>query len=146
MQRRKSAEQVRRKFVQQLLARKTPPKGAALFVARHLADRSYELRYALEHGNSTAVELFGLTPATGWRGDIEAINKALDEVSEARAHVFTLGMVLAAAEGRLSTYGWKNVHAGTVAYFAFLVDQGYPLAEVEQVATGQDALPGTTTE
>ena len=143
MQRRKSAEVVRRTFLTQLLTRKTPPKGASAFVAGMIARRIYEFKYALEHGHRLAVELFGLTAGEGhaWRADIEALTKALDRASEARAQVITLGLMLASIEGRTDTHTWRKVDPTVVAYFAFLVEQGYPLSEVEAIAVGQDPLP-----
>jgi len=82
----KSAEVVRRNFLTQLLTRKTPPKGASMFVAGMIARRVYEFKYALEHGHRLAAELFGLAAGDGhaWRADIEALTKALDRASEAR--------------------------------------------------------------
>lgn len=139
----KSAEVVRRNFLTQFLTRKTPPKGASVFVADQIARRIYEFKYALEHGHRLAVELFGLTASEGhaWRADIEALTKALDRASETRAQVITLGLLLASIESRTDTHTWRRVDPTVVAYFAFLVEQGYPLSEVEAIAIGQDTLP-----
>lgn len=137
----RSAEKVRRKFVQQLLTRKTAAKGSALFVARVIASRSYELRYALDHGHGLAVDLFGLTAESGWNADIDAFKSALTPgTSEARAQVFILGLVLAALDARTDTHTWRRVDSSVQEYFAFLVDQGYSLSEVESIAAGQETL------
>lgn len=108
-----------------------------------IARRVYEFKYALEHGHRLAIELFGLTAGDGhtWRADIEALTKALDRASETRAQVITLGLILASIEGRTDTHTWRKVDATVVAYFAFLVEQGYTLSEVEAIAVGQDPLP-----
>lgn len=139
----KSAEVVRRNFLTQLLTRKTPPKGAGMFVAGMIARRTYEFKYALEHGHHLATELLGLTAGEGhaWRADIEALTKTLDRASEARAQVITLGLMLASIEGRTDTHTWRRVDETVIAYFAFLAEQGYPLSEVEAIAVGQDPLP-----
>ena len=140
-----SAEQVRRKFVQQLLTRKTAPKGASLYIAQQIGRRNHALRYALEHGHELAVQLFKLTAKSGWNADIEAFNTQLDPtVSEARAQVYTLGFILAAVEQRTDTHSWKNPNNTVNEYFAFLVDNGYTLSEVETIATGQELLPAPT--
>ena len=139
----KSAEVVRRAFLAQLLTRKTPPAGSSVFVAGMIARRIYEFGYALDHGHRLAVELFGLAGGDGraWRADIEALTKALDRASDARAQVITLGLMLASIEARTDTHTWRKVDPTVVAYLAFLTEQGYPLSEVEAIAVGQDPLP-----
>lgn len=140
----RAAEVVRRNFLTQFLTRKTPPKGSSLFVAGMIARRTYEFKYALEHGHHLAVELLGLTPGEGhpWQADTEALTKALDRASEPRAQVITLGLMLASIEGRTDTHTWRRKMDPTVvAYFAFLAEQGYPLSEVEAIAGGQEPLP-----
>jgi ParB family transcriptional regulator, chromosome partitioning protein len=90
-----AAQQVRRAWVREhLLARKTPVKGAAVFVAACL-ERGPGL--LVDHAGRQAVsELLGLGEAS-----LHDTVSKLAATADARAQVLVLGMVLAALEGRL---------------------------------------------
>jgi ParB family transcriptional regulator, chromosome partitioning protein len=127
---------VRREFVTKLLTRKTPPKGAAIFVARVLARDSY----LLTHHNAldTTAALLGLESA-------EAVAKLVSELpatGDGRAQVLTLALVLGALESRTPKDAWRtstpswNHHVGSAEYLGWLADNNdYPLAPVEEVVT-----------
>jgi ParB family chromosome partitioning protein len=140
---------VRREFVTGLLARKTAPKGAAIFVAKTLASNGYlltdykadeitaallgtEPEHVLEYGHRNAdIDEY----AGGVRG-------LLANVTDGRAAVITLGLVLGALEGRTPKDAWRGDHgyvtraAGPPEYLTFLAEQGYTLAPVEEIITG----------
>lgn len=118
-----AAMSVRREFVTKLLARKTPPKGAAIFVADCLARDPYLLTG--HNSAETIAELLGLDAA-------QSVVKAASTVSssgDARAQVITLALVLGALEARLCgasrsvhrspallglvghRRGWSSIHA-----------------------------------
>jgi ParB family chromosome partitioning protein len=134
---------VRRDFVRKLLTRKTPPKGAAIFVAASLARDSYLLtgHDALD----TTAELLGLDSTA-------AVAKAAGELSangDGRAQVITLALVLGAAEAHTPKDAWRNAttsqwsHALSSAdYLRWLADNGYPLAAVEEIVTGDKTSDG----
>jgi ParB family chromosome partitioning protein len=131
-----AAEGVRREFVAKLLARKSPPKGAALFVCRMLAGDGYLLSNF--HADEVISELLGIGPTIrGGIGDL------LDKggTTDGRAQVITLGLVLGALEARTPKHAWRNPSSGDFAdsknYLMFLVEQGYTLSEVEKVITGE---------
>jgi ParB family chromosome partitioning protein len=134
---------VRRDFVRKLLTRKTPPKGAAIFVAASLARDSYLLtgHDALD----TTAELLGLDSTA-------AVAKAAGELSangDGRAQVITLALVLGAAEARTPKDAWRNATTShwsnavsSADYLRWLADNGYPLATVEEIVTGAKDAEG----
>ena len=137
-----AAQEVRRAWVRdRLLARKTPVKGAAVFVATCLEHGPGLL---VEHaGRQIAGELLGLgeTPLR------EAVNK-LSATGDARAQVLLLGMVLAALEGRTPKDAWRAAPGdyrpvpGPAEYLRFLAANGYALSAIEQVITGERDAEG----
>jgi ParB family chromosome partitioning protein len=132
-----AAQEVRRAFVRdKLLSRKTPIKGAAVFVATCL-ERGPGL--LADHAARQIVgELLGLgeTPLH------EVIGK-LTGTADARAQVLLLGMVLAALEGRTPKDGWRETAGiykptpGAAEYLRFLAANGYALAPIELVVIGE---------
>ena len=127
---------VRREFVKKLLARKTPPKGAAIFVADTLARDSYLLTN--HNGLDTSAELLGVDSA-------EAVAKmaaGLAANSDGRAQVITLALVLGALEASTPKDAWRNStpswshRVGSADYLRWLEAQDYPLSAVEEVITG----------
>ncbi len=126
---------VRREFVKKLLARKTPPKGAAMFVADCLA-RDNAL---LTNNNAldTTAELLGVDSG-------QAVAKLVADLpanGDGRAQVLTLALVLGALESRTPKDAWRNNtgwwghHVGSSEYLRWLADNDYPLAPVEEVVT-----------
>ena len=128
---------VRQEFVKKLLARKAPPKGAAIFVADTLTRDSYLLTN--HNGLDTSAELLGVDSA-------EAVAKmaaGLAANGDGRAQVITLALVLGALEARTPKDAWRNTstpswshHVGSAEYLRWLEAQDYPLSAVEEVITG----------
>lgn len=85
---------VRRDFLKKLLARKTPPTGAAIFVATCLSSDAYLLTH--HKALDTTAELLGIERAA-------VANQAaeLGANGDNRAQVITLALVLGALEARL---------------------------------------------
>ena len=92
----RSAETVRRKWLAALLTRKTAPKGAIAFVAGSLAECDHDMRQSLERSHLLAQQVFGSPAGTlaGTSGDM----------TEGRAQVVVLGLVLAAYEHGTGTH------------------------------------------
>ena len=145
-----AAETVRREFVRGLLSRKSPPKGAAMFVAQCLSRDTQLLSYYKAHDVTT--DLLG---AGGDDGSptldgsrLNALDRmvlALPEGSDNRAQVITLGLVLGALEARTTKDAkdaWRQNHnqpwspLGPRQYLGFLEANGYTLAPVEQIVAG----------
>ena len=132
-----AAQEVRRAWVRdRLLARKTPVKGAAVFVATCLDTGPGLL--ADHAGRQIVGELLGLG-----ENSISAALAKLAATADARAQVLLLGMVLAALEGRTPKDAWRAAKAtwvpapGAAEYLRFLAANGYPLSAIEQVVTGE---------
>lgn len=126
---------VRREFVKKLLARKTPPKGAAIFVADCLARDSALLTN--NNALDTAAELLGVDSARA----VAKLVADLPANGDGRARVITLGLVLGALESRTPKDAWRNNtgwwghHVGSAEYLRWLADNDYPLAPIEEVVT-----------
>jgi ParB family chromosome partitioning protein len=129
----KSAETVRRAFLTRLLARKAAPKGSAVYVAGELGRGIHEIRRGMERSHRLAAELVGLDPAQG--RDVLAGSAA--DATDARAQVIALAVVLGDIEEATSTDTWRHSSDTVRRYFAFLVANGYELADVEKLAAGQ---------
>ena len=128
-----SAETVRREWVKSLLTRKSPPKGAAGFIASELAHGDHALRRAME--------IPGLLPELlGCKGRLE-LAAAAEKATDGRAQVIALGVILAALEASITREAWRNPQPADKRYLRFLASFGYQLSDVEQLVIGK---PKTT--
>lgn len=119
-----AAMSVRRKFVTEMLQRKTPPKGTATFIAEQLiADP-----YLLQRGGDVASELLGADIRSG---------ELLDHATDARAEVVLLGVTLGSLELLTPRDAWRGPGSVQAAYLRFLAANGYGLSAVEQVIVGE---------
>lgn len=154
-----SATTVRRRWLAELLTRRTPPEAANRWVAgAFLADR-YTVCRAAERGHRTAAELLCAEPAEGVQPDHERIFGVLDGASENRAGVVILGLVLGAIEGETHRGQWRwnedntrqssssassphqfaaRADASLVRYLEALSGWGYSLSPIERLAIGED--------
>lgn len=131
-----AALNVRREFVKKLLARKTPPKSAAMFTADCLARDSFLL--TTNKALDTTAELLGVDSG-------QAVTKLVAELpanGDGRAQVITLALVLGALEARTPKDAWRNSaggwghHVGSGEYLRWLAENAdYSLAPVEEVVT-----------
>jgi ParB family chromosome partitioning protein len=126
-----AAEEVRRAWVKdKLLTRKTPPKGAALFIAGQLTAHQHLLT-----SNGTAQltrELLGLAE----HAPIHDSVTELPPTGDGRATVILLGLVLAALESNTPKDAWRTRGTYSKNYLTFLADNDYELSDVEKVVTG----------
>lgn len=132
-----SAETVRREWMAELLAKKSAPKGAAVYVAAELGQGAHALRKAMESGNSLACELLGLAAPDGggyYSGRVNPLAEAARATSTARATMLSLAFVLGAYEAGTHQGNWRNADPATQRYLSQLREWGYPLSEVEQLA------------
>lgn len=122
-----AAQSVRRKFVTELLQRKTPPKGTAVFIAERLiADP-----YLIQRGGDVAGELLGADVRSG---------ELLDHATDARAEVVLLGVTLGSLEFLTGRDAWRRPGDELAAYLRFLAANGYGLSAVEQVIVGEKSV------
>lgn len=126
---------VRRDFLTKLLARKTPPKGAATFVATCLAGDPYLLTH--HHAQETTAELLGIE-----RAAVAKQASALGANGDNRAQLITLALVLGALESATPKDAWRGAahgygpRVGSAGYLRWLAANDYPLAAVEEIITG----------
>jgi ParB family chromosome partitioning protein len=139
-----AAAAVRREYLTKLLARKTPPKGAATFTAYCLIrDRFIQSQ---NHGADLTAELLSVKDFREVRALVADASTNLDP----RAQVITLAIVLGALEARCTKDAWRsaksgitgsamhNAHTlGSDVYLRFLVETGYAPAEVERIVLGE---------
>lgn len=118
-----AAMSVRRKFITELLQRKTPPKGAAVFITERLVADPY----LLQRGGDVASELLGTDIRSG---------ELLDHATDARAEVVLLGVTLGSLEFLTPRDAWRGPSTIHAAYLRFLEANGYGLSPVEQVIVG----------
>jgi ParB family chromosome partitioning protein len=133
-----SATTVRRSWLSDFAARKTPPKDAAAWMARMQAEGSPALRAAMEQDHPLAVDLLGLTPKEGRsryrRAESHPIADAAETATPGRAAMLSLVMLLAAIEestDRRRT--WDTPSREQIAYFTRLAAWGYPPEDVEKL-------------
>lgn len=125
-----AAAHVRQEFVTKLLTRKTPPKGAAIFVADCLVRDPGLIKEF--HGATQAAKLLGADSTA-------AVKKQVSELAptaDGRAQVITLGLVLGALEARTPKDSWRYGGYDVVKpvdYLKFLAANSYELTPLEQV-------------
>ena len=136
-----AAGQVRREFVTRLLARKTLPKGAAVFIADCLVREPGLIGHY--HGAGVTAQLLGATEGPG----VRQLVADLPAGGDGRAAVLILAVVLGALEARTPKDAWRyprstvglRYNVGRDEYLVFLIAQGYEPADVERVITGQSS-------
>lgn len=128
----KSAQTVRAAWVSKFLARKTAPKGSAVFVAATLADHASALTDYRTPGKVDELMHGGKTRMRSDRAKLE------ENLTDGRALLIAVGHCCAAYEAQMSEHTWRSVQSGPARYLAFLAANGYELATVEKRATGLD--------
>ncbi|NUR59338.1 MAG: ParB N-terminal domain-containing protein [Catenulispora sp.] len=133
-----SAEQVRRAWLTEFVARSKAPKGTTAYVAACLAAADHQIKTALDGGNAMAARLLGFTENTTYGTSRFTAHLAalLDTASESRAQVITLAVILGAYEAGTSRQSWRSVSPATARYLEFLAANGYELSDVEKRACG----------
>ncbi|WP_433709662.1 ParB/RepB/Spo0J family partition protein [Nocardia sp. CA-084685] len=126
-----AAKATRVEFVTRLLARRTPPAQAALFLTRALlADPGLVNEY---HAFDSALKLLGIE---GYRSRHDML-ATLDTIKPARAQVIALALVLGGYEHRADKDLWRYADSGARRYLGFLRELGYTLVPVELAALGE---------
>jgi ParB/RepB/Spo0J family partition protein len=129
----KAATPVRRAWVKKFLAdAKELPASAGVFLTDVLTGRS-ELDRNMRGGRKLAAELLGIkAKEDAYYGDPDALPNAAKKASEGRARIIALGYVMACCEDQTETNTWRRRLDYEQAYFRFLADLGYELADVEK--------------
>jgi ParB family chromosome partitioning protein len=122
---------------------KTPPKGAAIFVAGCLARDKFLLDQ--HHGDEVAAELLGVDDGAAIRKLVEGLGAGGD--GRAQMITLALALVLGSLEARTPKDAWRSAAGGgwshsvrPADYLTFLAANGYPLSPVEEVITGERSV------
>lgn len=143
----KSAETVRRRFLRELLARKTAPDGALRFIIESLARADGPLQHNL-FADGMNRELLHLPRAAsehgpgGWvRTSAADVVTAVAQANDARALVIALGLILGAYEASTDIHVWRSPasYPEIGRYFGQLAAWEYLLSDIERTIT--DAKP-----
>lgn len=129
-----AAAHVRQEFVTKLLTRKTPPKGAAIFVADCLVRDPGLIKEF--HGATQTAKLLGADSTAA----VKKLVSELAPTADGRAQVVTLGLVLGALEARTPKDSWRYRGYDAVKpvdYLRFLAVNSYELTPVEEVIVGE---------
>lgn len=137
----KAAIDVRHAWIKDSLLAKTPPKGAAVFIAEQLSKHPALL--AGSRAATMARQLLGLSDGQPL---VDAVNAA---AGDSRATVVTLGLVVGALEAETPKDAWRFTFGNySKDLLTFLEDNDYELSAIERVLTGRmtaDALYDTIT-
>lgn len=135
----RNAEKVRREWLTEFLTRKEAPKNALRYVIEAITPVYCDFHRSSTSAHDIAREVLGIETSIA-----EAVSIA--RVSDGRALVITLGLVLASTEAEALVGVWRTTtqasHIGR--YFKALVGWGYTLSEIEQAVA--DGKPWTPSE
>ncbi|APA78439.1 MULTISPECIES: ParB/RepB/Spo0J family partition protein [Mycobacterium] len=123
-----AAEEVRKAWVKdKLLTRKTPPKGAAIFIATQLS--AHPSLLVGHRADDTAAALLGSE-------SVSKTVKGLPPTGDGRATVILLGLLLGALEEETPKDAWRRSYSTySKDYLTFLAANGYELSDIEKVIT-----------
>ena len=132
----RSAETVRRAWLPRLAARKTPPKGAAEFIAQALCHDTAKISDAAMKGMRLAAQLLGHKDPYGCSAHV---TDQLAKANTARSQLIALVIVVAAIEESTGVHSWRRPSAASreAAYLTALASWGYELSDIETATTGQ---------
>jgi ParB family chromosome partitioning protein len=140
----RSAETVRREWLREFLARKTPPRGAEQVIARAVLTGQTSLWRAMSEGHPHLLALLGLDAATGHR---TLWRDLLDQPRDPKAAaMLTLGAVLAAWEQASGVHTWRQPDPWDRAVMTALNGWGYQPSTVEQLLLADAATEEQATD
>jgi len=124
----RAAEPVRRQWVRDLLARKSPPKATLRFcVTEILAEPD-----RVGDGKDTLLADLLHKPEPGHSYGRGVGATAAADVTEARLPLLLLAQIAADREQTMSEATWRHANPSAARWFAFLASTGYTLADIEQ--------------
>ena len=125
-----AANTVRRKFVANLLAGTTPPKGADRFITEMLANGGHVLAIWISGGRPMLDDL--LSPGRKKRTGASLVPA---RASSGRYTVVSLACVAAALESQITRTSWRRPDRFTAAWLEFLTANGFQPGAVERLIT-----------
>jgi ParB family chromosome partitioning protein len=143
----RSAETVRRRWLRELVARKTAPKAALRFIIESLARGDGAVCPSLSGTHAMARHLLGLPNAEQYGPDrVAAVVELLSTANDSRAVVIALGLIIGAYEDSTGVHVWRSpaAHSDLARYFAAPASWGYEPSAIEQaVIDGEPYSPST---
>jgi ParB family chromosome partitioning protein len=132
----RAADPVRRAYITDLLARKTPPKGTLRYVTTEVLGRPERLS---DGKDDIVADLLGVKRADGWGRNVGPA--AAHSAPDARLPLILLAQVAASYETTMDVHIWRSAYPDAAGWLQFLATTGYALSAVEQLAI--DTAAGT---
>ncbi|MEU1238247.1 ParB/RepB/Spo0J family partition protein [Micromonospora aurantiaca] len=123
-----AANTVRREWLTNLLAAKTPPKGTNKLIAEMLADSGYILSTWINGGRKMLDDL--LSPGKTKRAGTSRVPA---RVSDARYTVISLAAIAAANESAITRTSWRAPDPAVAKWLQWCITNGLQIGKVEQL-------------
>lgn len=123
-----AANTVRREWLTNLLAGKTPPKGTNKLIAEMLADSGYTLSTWINGGRKMLDYL--LSPGKTKRAGTSRVPA---RVSDARYTVISLAAIAAANESAITRSSWRAPDPAVAKWLQWCITNGFQIGKVEQL-------------
>ncbi|WP_435125922.1 ParB N-terminal domain-containing protein [Micromonospora tulbaghiae] len=123
-----AANTVRREWLTNLLAGKTPPKGTNKLIAEMLADSGYILSTWVNGGRKMLDDL--LSPGKTKRAGTSRVPA---RVSDARYTVISLAAIAAANESAITRTSWRAPDPAVAKWLQWCITNGFQVGKVEQL-------------
>lgn len=134
----RSAETVRRQWLGQFVARKTPPKGAEELICQAVLTGPHWLRQAFESSHPRLRSMLKPTSdgeaTPGYLGGHAQARELGDEPASPKAATMrSLAAILTAWEDKTDVHTWRNPDEWDSRVMAALIGWGYEASDVEQL-------------
>lgn len=142
-----SAEVVRRDWLRQFLARKTPPQGAEALICEAVVGGQFSLIKAMEAAHPLLRDLNGLDTGSVYGTGRESVHRLATTVTTAKAATMTtLAAVVTSWEASTGKHTWRHPSAWDARVLAALTAWGYEPSEVESLLRPPDDSPDDTAD
>lgn len=136
----RAARKVRRAFIGDLLARRSPPKTTLRYVTATITAHPERVGDGPEELVAELLVTAKADHNTGWGR--HAGPAATADASDARLPLILLAQVAADAEQSLDDHAWRNTRpSGAARWLAWLASVGYQLSEIETQVTAAGTDP-----
>ena len=130
----RSAETVRREWLAQFAARKTPPQGAEALICEAVLTAPYSLTKAMERHHKLLGSSLGADPEPGYHGAITECARLASQPTTPKAQTMrTLAAVVLGWEESTDVHTWRNPDAWSRRIMTALIEWGYEPSDVEQL-------------
>lgn len=135
----RSAETVRRNWLAQFAARKTPPRGAEAVICEAVLTAPHSLTKAMERHHKLLGSSLGADPAPGYFGaSAECARLAAQPTSPKAQTMRTLAAVVLGWEESTDVHTWRNPDAWSRRIMSALIEWGYEPSVVERLLVASE--------